>query len=76
MAVQVGGGTRGTGFVELALDLAAAMKGAVLGSHTLALRTLLALAGLAQVDDFGHGYFLRKASRETTSAPLVSGLAV
>src|SRR5690606_22411152 len=64
-------------FVQPALPLAlvpgAAESGAVGVGGAFPVRARLALADLAKIDDLGHrmrGYFLRKASRETTSAPL------
>src|SRR5690606_10919639 len=52
------------------LVLRAAEGGAVALGVARILRAGLLFAGQSQVDDFGHGYFLRKASSDTTSAPL------
>ena len=67
--------------IALLLCLGTAMQCPVLlgGAHLLVPRLLL--AGLAEIDDVGHSanpraYFLRKASSETTSAPLVAASAV
>ncbi len=63
--------------VALLLCLGTAMQGPVLLGDAHLLVPRLLLAGLAKIDDVGHSanpraYFLRKASSETTSAPLVA----
>src|SRR5262245_43450884 len=59
------------GMVARFLRFGAAEKRTVLVGRPFSLRAALLLAELAEIDDLGHrlGYFLRKASSETTSAP-------
>ena len=69
MPVMGGACALALGCERLLLGPGAAVEAAVLVGAAFLLRTFLALARGAEVDDLGHGggdYFLRKASSETT----------
>src|SRR5690554_3302463 len=69
MAVELAGFKDGGFLVMFALSARAPELAAVLLGLSFLVGPCLRLACRAQVDDLAHGYFLRNASSETTSAP-------
>src|SRR5690606_3595590 len=70
--------TQPVGLLHLAFGFGEAVKRTVFGCALLLFRACLPLTEGTQVDDVGHQgafYFLRKASSETTSAPLASAFS-